>query len=54
MYYGPADPTGFYNAAGWGAALIANFPPLVWFLVVGVILVRQGRVPLTASAPVLI
>ncbi len=45
MYSGPADPTGFYNAAGWGAALIANFPPLLWFLAVGVILVRKGSSP---------
>jgi len=43
MYWGPADPTSFYNAAGWGAALIANFPPLLWFLVVGVILVRKSH-----------
>lgn len=45
MYVGPADPTGFYNAAGWGAALIANLPPLLWFLAVGVILVRRGPAP---------
>lgn len=42
MYVGPADPAGFYNAGGWGAALIANFPPLLWFLAVGVILSRRG------------
>lgn len=41
MYSGPADPAGFYNAAGWGPALIANFPPLLWFLSVGIILVRK-------------
>ena len=40
MYAGPADPTGFYNAGGWGAALIANFPPLLWFLAVSIILLR--------------
>lgn len=45
MYFGPADPTGFYNAAGWGAALIANFPPLLWFLAVGVILLLKGPSP---------
>jgi hypothetical protein len=39
MYAGPVDPAGFYNAGGWGAALIANFPPLMWFLSVGVLLV---------------
>ena len=43
MYIGPVDPAGFYNAGGWGAAIIANFPPLVWFLTVGVMLVRGPR-----------
>lgn len=42
MYVGPADPAGFYNAGGWGAALIANVPPLLWFLAVGVTLVRRS------------
>lgn len=41
MYAGPVDPAGFYNAGGWGAALIANFPPLLWFLAVGVLLIRK-------------
>lgn len=41
MYFGPVDPSGFYNAGGWGAAIIANFPPLLWFLVVGILLIRQ-------------
>ncbi len=41
MYAGRADPTGFYNAGGWGAALIANFPPLLWFLSVGIVLMRK-------------
>jgi hypothetical protein len=45
LYFGPADPAGFYNAAGWGAALIANFPPLLWFLAAGVTLVRKNRLP---------
>jgi hypothetical protein len=45
MYFGPVDTSGFYNAGGWGAAIIANFPPLLWFLVVGILLVRkQGAV----------
>ena len=47
MFYGPADPARFYNAAGWGAALVANFPPLVWFLAVGVALVRRPPAPRT-------
>jgi hypothetical protein len=49
MYNGPADPTGFYNAAGWGAALIANFPPLLWFLAVGINLLRKGPKGLAAA-----
>lgn len=40
-YAGAVDPAGFYNAGGWGAALIANFPPLLWFLAVGALLVRK-------------
>ena len=47
MYVAPVDPTRFYNAGGWGAAIIANFPPLLWFFVVGVLLVwaRQPAAP---------
>ena len=43
MFAGPADASGFYNPGGWGPAIIANFPPLIWFLVVGVVLIRQSR-----------
>jgi hypothetical protein len=31
----------FYNAGGWGAAIVANFPPMIWFLAVSVILIRR-------------
>jgi hypothetical protein len=41
MYAGPADLAGFYNAGGWGPAIIANFPPLLWFLVVSIYLMRK-------------
>jgi hypothetical protein len=41
MYGGPVDTTGFYNAGGWGPAIVANFPPMIWFLVASVILVRR-------------
>jgi hypothetical protein len=44
MYGGPVDYGGFYNAGGWGPALIANFPPLIWFLVVSLVMVRAHRV----------
>jgi len=43
MYAGPVDYTGFYNAGGWGPAIVANFPPMIWFLVVSVILIRRGN-----------
>ena len=43
MFAGPADASGFYNPGGWGPAIIANFPPLIWFLGVGVVLIRQSR-----------
>lgn len=48
MFVGPVDPAGLYNAGGWGAALAANFPPLLWFLAVGVTLLRRrsARSPL--------
>jgi len=42
IFAGPVDASGFYNAGGWGPAVIANFPPLIWFLVVGIVLIRQG------------
>ena len=42
MYGGPVDATGFYHAGGWGPAIVANFPPLIWLLTVGVILIRRG------------
>lgn len=48
MYAGPLDYTGFYNAGGWGPAIIANFPPLIWFLAVGIVMVRK-RISLTVS-----
>jgi hypothetical protein len=41
LYLGPVDPTGFYNPGGWGPAIIANFPPLIWFLVIGVVMARR-------------
>ena len=40
MYGGPADPAGFYNAAGWGPVVIANLPPAVWVVVTAVLLLR--------------
>jgi hypothetical protein len=42
MYFGPINYEGFYNAGGWGPAIIANFPPLIWFLVVSVIMIKKS------------
>jgi hypothetical protein len=43
MFSGAVDAAGFYNPGGWGPAIIANFPALIWFLVVGVVLIRSAR-----------
>ena len=43
MFGRVSSASGFYNPGGWGPAVIANFPPLIWFLVVGIVLVRQSR-----------
>jgi hypothetical protein len=43
MYFGPANPEGLYNAGGFGVAIIANFPPLIWFLVVGILMIRKKK-----------
>ncbi len=48
MYGGPAASGRFYNAGGWGPAMITNFPPLLWFLVVGIFLMRK---PYATDAP---
>jgi hypothetical protein len=50
MYAGPVDYSGFYNAGGWGPAIIANFPPLIWFLVVGIVMVRKHDVTAPSAA----
>jgi hypothetical protein len=41
MYSNVVDHNGFYNVAGWGPALIANVPPLIWFLVTSISMIRK-------------
>ncbi|MGP0090393.1 MAG: hypothetical protein ACLPKB_10625 [Xanthobacteraceae bacterium] len=41
MYGGAVNYGGFYNAGGWGPALIANFPPAIWFLIVSIVMIRK-------------
>lgn len=48
MFAGSADASRFYNPGGWGPAIIANVPPPIWFLVAGIVLIRQSR-PLDAA-----
>ncbi|MDQ0824423.1 hypothetical protein QFZ60_000596 [Arthrobacter sp. B2I5] len=48
MYGGPLDPSGFYNAAGWGPVIIANLPPAVWFVLAAALLLRSSA-PVAAS-----
>jgi hypothetical protein len=50
MYGGPVDSTRFYNAGGWGPAIIANFPPAIWFVVASISMLRKGKA--VASTPV--
>lgn len=35
MYGTTVDTRGFYNAAGWGPTIVANVPPLIWFIGAG-------------------
>jgi hypothetical protein len=39
MYGRIPDYTGFYNAVGW--VPYANFPPMIWFLIAGISMIRS-------------
>lgn len=52
MYGGPVDFKGFYNAGGWGPALIANFPPAIWFLGASISLLRTPGGAGTETRPI--
>jgi hypothetical protein len=41
MYVDALDPTGFYNALGWGPVIVANVPPLIWLLGTSIALIRM-------------
>jgi len=43
IFAGPLDYGGFWNPGGWGPAIIANFPPLIWFLVVGAVMSAKPK-----------
>ena len=40
MYFGN-DPQGFYTASGWGLAVGATFPFLLWILVTSIAMIRK-------------
>jgi hypothetical protein len=41
--YGGTNQAGFYTAAGWGVAIIATFPWLIWVLIVGILMVTRKK-----------
>ncbi len=41
MYANVVDHTGFYNVAGWGPAIVANVPPLIWLLTASIYMIRK-------------
>ncbi len=41
MYGGPVDLAGRYNAGSFGPALVANFPPAIWFMAVSILMLRK-------------
>jgi hypothetical protein len=51
IFGGPVDSTGFYNAGGWGPAIMTNFPPALWFVAAGLSMLgmREGRVSASNS-----
>jgi hypothetical protein len=43
MYANTVDHNSFYNAAGWGPVIVANVPPLLWFFIVSVSMIRKKQ-----------
>ena len=41
MYGGTLDQTRFYNALGWGPILVGSFPPIIWILIAGILMIRK-------------
>lgn len=41
MYVGVIDTEGFYNIGGWGPAIAANVPPLIWFFIASISMIRK-------------
>jgi hypothetical protein len=41
MFVNSMDHNAFYNAVGWGPMVVANLPPLIWFLVASILMIRK-------------
>jgi hypothetical protein len=41
IYGGTLDSTRFYNAAGWGPIIVGSFPPILWILIAGILMIRK-------------
>jgi hypothetical protein len=52
MYFGAVNNGGLYNAGGWGPAIIANFPPAIWFLIASILMIRKQGAVMSPSARV--
>jgi hypothetical protein len=50
MFGGAVDYAGFYNAGGWSPTIVANFPPLIWFLVVSGWMIRRHETVASVSS----
>ncbi len=42
MFGGAVSYTGLYNTGSFGPAIVANFPPLIWMLIAGILMIRRG------------
>ena len=43
MYAPVIDSAGFYNPAGWGPAIAANVPPLIWLFSASILMIKKGN-----------
>jgi hypothetical protein len=43
MYANKVSTAGFYNALGWGPTIVANIPPLIWFMGAGIGMIQKSR-----------
>jgi hypothetical protein len=44
MFVGSMDHNQFYSPVGWGPMIVANVPPLIWFLVASIFMIRKSQI----------